>query len=111
MPSKILAFFLLAKRICLLMRRLRYKLFYGFTFIGKFRASGQGGGVGTYISSSLPFHRRLDLKQEDIKCIWLEILFPKTKGFVIGIIYHPPDSNCKFDSMLSTVSSKNTELI
>ena len=61
----------------------------GFTFICKPRASGQGGGVGAYISSSVPFHRRLDLEQEDIECIWLEILFPKTKGFLIGIIYRP----------------------
>ena len=91
----------------------------GFTFIGKSRASAQGGGVGAYISSSVPFHRRLDLEQEDIECIWLEILFPKTKGLLIGIIYRPPDSskhlcpdfNCKFDSMLSTVSSENKECI
>ena len=58
-----------------------------FTFIGKSRASGEGGGVDAYISSSVPFHRRLDLKQEDIERIWLEILFPKTKGLLIGIIY------------------------
>jgi len=55
----------------------------------------------------------MDLEQEDIECIWTEILFPKTKGFLIGIIYRPPDSskhlcanfNCKFESMLSTVSA------
>ena len=48
----------------------------GFTFTGKSRVSSQGGGVGAYISSSVPFHRRLDL-EEDIDCIWLEILFPR----------------------------------
>lgn len=91
----------------------------GFTFIGKSRASRQGGGVGVYISSSVPFYRRLDLEQDDIECIWLEILFSKTKGLLIGIIYRPPDSpkhlcpdfNCKFDSMLSTVSSENKDCI
>ena len=91
----------------------------GFTFISKPRVSGQGGGVGAYISSSVPFHRRLDLEQEDIECIWLEILFPKTKGFLIGIIYRPPDSsshicanfNCKFESMLSALSSENKECL
>ena len=77
----------------------------GYTFIAKSRASGQGGGVGVYISSSIPFQRRMDLEQEDIECIWIEILFPKTKGFLVGIIYRPPDSskhlcanfNCNFN--------------
>ena len=91
----------------------------GYTFIAKSRASGQGGGVGVYISSSIPFQRRMDLEQEDIECIWIEILFPKTKGFLVGIIYRPPDSskhlcpnfNYKFESMLSTVSAENKECI
>ena len=45
----------------------------GYTFIAKSRASGQGGGVGVYISTSIPFQRRMDLEQEDIECIWIEI--------------------------------------
>ena len=61
----------------------------------------------------------MDLEDEDIECIWIEILFPKTKGFLIGIVYRPPDSskhlcadfNCKFESMLSTVSSEDKECI
>jgi len=80
-------------------------------------ASGQGGGAGVYISSSIPFQRRMDLEQEDIEYNWIEILFPKTKGFLVGIIYCPPDSskhlcanfNCKFESMLSTIPTENKE--
>ena len=61
----------------------------------------------------------MDLEQEDIECIWTEILFPKTKSFLVGIIYRPPDSskhlcanfNCKFESMLSTISAENKECI
>jgi len=34
----------------------------GYTFIGKSRSSGKGGGVGVYISTSVPFHRRTDLE-------------------------------------------------
>ena len=71
----------------------------GYTFI----ASGQGGGVGVYISSFITFQRRMDLEQGNIECIWIEILFPKTKGFLVDIIYRPADStkhlcidfNCK----------------
>ena len=91
----------------------------GYTFIAKSRASSQGGGIGVYISSSIPFQRRLDLKLEDIECIWIELLFPKSKGFLVGIIYRPPDSskhlsvnfNCKFESMVSSVSAENKECI
>ena len=91
----------------------------GYAYIGKARTSGQGGGVGVYIPSSVPYQRRTDLEADDIECIWIEILFPKTKSFLIGIIYRPPDSskhlcadfNCKFESMLSTVSSEDKECI
>ena len=91
----------------------------GYTFIAKSRASSQGGGVGVHISSSIPFQRRLDLELEDIECIWIELLFPKSKGFLVGIIYRPPDSskhlcvnfNCKFESMLSSASAENKECI
>ena len=91
----------------------------GYAYIGKARISGHGGGVGVYIPSSVPYQRRTDLEADDIECIWIEILFPKTKSFLIGIIYRPPDSskhlcadfNCKFESMLSTVSSEDKECI
>lgn len=91
----------------------------GYTFIGKCKSSGKGGGVGVCISTSVPFYRRTDLEDEVIECIWIEILFPKTKSFLIGIVYRPPDSskhlcadfNCKFDSILLIVSSEDKECI
>ena len=55
----------------------------GFTFIGKSRSSGIGGGVGAYISSSEPYVRRYDLEHDDIECLWMEILFPKSKGLKV----------------------------
>ena len=56
----------------------------GYAYIGKEqRTIDQGGGVGIYISSSVPFQRRVDLEQKEIDCIWIEILFPKTKFFLI----------------------------
>ena len=55
----------------------------------------------------------------DIECIWLEILLPKAKSFLIGIIYRPPDSSKhlsknfeqKLDDILSNVSAENKESI
>ena len=92
----------------------------GYAYIGKARTSGQGGGVGVYIPSSVPYQRRTDLEADDIECIWIEILFPKTKSFLIGIIYRPPDSskhlcadfNCKFDAWMlyNTISVKTSKV-
>ena len=59
----------------------------GYSFISKPRKSAKGGGVGAYISSSVPYHRRLNLELDDIECLWIEVLFPKSKGFLIGFIY------------------------
>ena len=75
------------------------------------------GGIGLYISESVPFQRLIDLEVNDIECIWIEILLPKSKGFCIGVIYRPPNSskylpgnfNEAFESMLSTVVSENKE--
>ena len=91
----------------------------GYSFISKPRKSAKGGGVGAYISSSVPYHRRLDLELDDIECLWIEVLFPKSKGFLIGFIYRPPDSskhlpknfNCKLESMLTNISLENKECI
>ena len=91
----------------------------GYSLISKPRKSGKGGGVGAYISSSVPYHRRLDLELDDIESLWIEVLFPKSKGFLIGFIYRPPDSskhlpknfNCKLESMLTNISLENKECI
>ena len=82
----------------------------GYSFITKPRKSTKGGGVGAYISSSVPYHRRLDLELDDIECLWIEVLFPKSKGFLIGFIYRPPDLSkhlsknftCNWNKLLRT---------
>ena len=91
----------------------------GYSFISKPRKSAKGGGVGAYISSSVPYHRRLDLELDDIECLWIEVLFPKSKGFLVGFIYRPPDSSkhlsknftCKLESTLTNISLENKECI
>ena len=54
-----------------------------------------------------------------IECIWIEILFPKSKGIIIGNIYRPPDTskysdsdfNDKLDEVLNAVSDEEKEII
>ena len=93
----------------------------GFDFISKPRINNpdKGAGVGAYIISHLPYQRRHDLEHPELECIWLEILFPKTRGILIGIIYRPPDTSKylpkqyeeKLSSMLELVSIENKELL
>ena len=76
-------------------------------------------GVGVYISEQIPFIRRPELEKEGVECIWLEILNPKAKGFLVGIIYKPPDSSnhlvenfeYKLDELLSDITAENKETI
>ena len=85
----------------------------GFDFERNDRRSGFGGGVGVYIKQDVPYRRRYDLEaeHENIECIWIEVLFPKSKGIMIGNIYRPPDPskysdsdfNDKLDEVLNAV--------
>ena len=54
------------------------------------RKLGRGGGIVVYISNSLKWIRRQDLECPDIECVWLEILFEKSKSLLVGNIYRPP---------------------
>ena len=65
----------------------------GYTLERKDRSSGIGGGVGVYIKDGTPYVRRYDLEDSFLECICLEICYPKTNGFIIGIMYKPPDSS------------------
>ena len=65
------------------------------------------------------YNRRLDLELDDIECLWIKVLFPKSNGFLIGFIYRPPGSskhlskffNCKLESILTNISLENEECI
>ena len=91
----------------------------GFEFERRDWRLGFGGGIGVYIKQDVPYHRRYDLEREDIECIWIEILFPKSKGIIIGNIYRPPDTskysdsdfNDKLDEVLNAVSDEEKEII
>ena len=67
-----------------------------------------GGGVACYIRSDISFSIRGDFSSE-IENIFLDILLPKTKPILIGILYRPPDQfkfKSKFLDNLSTSISQ-----
>ena len=49
----------------------------------------RGGGVGIYISKSLPFSRMIELENDEFETIWVKVRV-KEKSFVICSSYLPP---------------------
>ena len=55
--------------------------------------SRHGGGVCIYIMSDLAFNQLDELSHEELEATWIEILLPKTKPIVCGVIHRPPHQN------------------
>lgn len=65
----------------------------GYEFINKPRVRGKGGGVGIYISDRLIWKRREDLEVKNIESIWIEIMPPNTKSYLVCVMNKPPDGS------------------
>ena len=62
-----------------------------------------GGGVACYIRNDISFSVRGDFSSE-IENIFLDILLPKTKPILIGILYRPPDQSKFLDNLSTSIS-------
>ena len=90
----------------------------GFKFVQKNRIAGEGGGVAMYFSDDLKWKRRTDLETDEIECIWMEVDIFKSKSFLVGYIYRPPDSssylrkdfNKNLNEMLTKVNNLSMEM-
>ena len=51
------------------------------------------GGVAVYARNDISVIRRTDLEIEGVEGLWLEIILPKSQGFLVGTFYRPPDSS------------------
>ena len=68
-----------------------------------------GGGIIVYVRNGINAKRRSDLETDRL-CIWLEIRIGKSKPFLIGNMYRPPDPKVefvdRFESFIDNVSNK-----
>ena len=62
-----------------------------------------GGGVACYIHSDISFNVRCDFSSE-IENIFLDILLPKTKPILIGILSRPSDQPKFLDNLSTSIS-------
>ena len=63
----------------------------------------QGGGVACYIRKDLSFNVRENFSI-DLENIFFDLLLPKSKPILIGIIYRPPDSSGFLEKLNAAIS-------
>ena len=62
-----------------------------------------GGGVACYIRKDLAFNPREDFSP-DIENVFLDILLPKSKPILVGILYRPPTASGFLDKLTLAIS-------
>ena len=73
------------------------------------------GGLIVYVKNGINARRREDLETQNIPCLWIEILHDKSKPFLVGNMYRPPDSrvefNDRFEEFIDCLINEDKEFI
>ena len=73
-----------------------------------------GGGVCIYIHYSLNYHIRNDLMKDNLEFLIIEISKPRSKPFLVGTWYRPPNSSREllnfFENTIESIDAENSEL-
>lgn len=69
----------------------------GYHLLRKDRLHANGGGIAVYIKSKHVFRHRSDLETVDLESLWVELMIPKSKSFLLSVVYRPPQDNSFFD--------------
>ena len=80
---------------------------------------GKGGGIAFYARNDVMVDRREDLERPNIEGLWLEVSLPKSRSFLTGCFYRPPNSSNHYDkdfspkmnNTLNTAVSKGQEVV
>ena len=65
-----------------------------------------GGGVACYVRNDISFNVRSDFSDE-IENIFFDMLLPKTKPILVGILYRSPDQSKFLDKLSTAISRSN----
>ena len=63
----------------------------------------EGGGVCMYIRSDLAHNKCKDLQHPALESVWVEVLLPRTKPFLVGTCYRPPQTDGLLRSHLTVL--------
>ena len=87
----------------------------GYNIERRDRPSDPHGGVLMYINEDIPYNHRYDLQHEYVEAIWIEIIFPKSKPYLIATVYRPPNSLIEwyehFETMTENAYNEGKEMI
>ena len=61
-----------------------------------------GGGVCVFIRNDIAFNIRTEFYHEELEAVFIDILLPKSKPILLGILYRPPTQSAFYD-ILETV--------
>ena len=64
----------------------------GYKLIPRNRKN-KGGGVAFYVKDGISYKERKDLHSPSIENIYIEIFVKKSKSFIVGCFYRPPDDS------------------
>ena len=67
----------------------------------------KGGGVACYVRNDISFNVRENFSNE-IENIFVDILLPKTKPILVGIVYRPPDQSGFIESLNEAISDTHS---
>ena len=67
----------------------------------------QGGGVCFFIRNNLTFNARNDLDHPELEASWIELLLPKSKPILCGVLYRPPNQ-MNFYELLENLFTSNS---
>ena len=81
----------------------------GYKIVRKDRCSGQGGGVCLYIRNDLAFNIIDELETGITESIWINILLPRSKPIVLGVLYRPPKNNGFIDHLSNSLENLNKD--
>ncbi|MCU7958190.1 MAG: hypothetical protein KZQ67_16545, partial [gamma proteobacterium symbiont of Bathyaustriella thionipta] len=63
------------------------------------RKINSGGGLLVYVKNDVRASRRSDLEHDNLECVWLEVKPVKSKPFLVGNIYRPPNSTIQWNEI------------
>ena len=78
------------------------------------REFNSGGGLLVYVRDGVCCNRRTDLEHWNLECIWVEIKPVRSRSFLLGNIYRPPNStvqwNAIFEDCIENVLREDKEI-
>ena len=78
----------------------------GYVIVRQDRKCG-GGGVCIYIRTCFAFNHRSDIFHKDLEMVWVEIMLPHCKPFLVGTCYRPPDNVNFYEILEQTCVDKD----